>query len=156
MDAFTTIVWYYLSTHAFADDDQPELSTIVLSMVDERGHRVDGLVHLYDLYQLRLNSAMVILSACETASGKEVRGEGVIGLSRGFLQAGASGLLTTPLPIDAEASAFLIKAFLEQMLGSESVPPSRALLEARRTLASSNRWKDPYYWGSFMLVSGLQ
>jgi len=145
-----------LSTHAFADDRQPELSSIVLSMVDERGLAIDGLVHVYDLYDLTLGPALVILSACESASGREVRGEGIIGLSRGFLFAGASGILVSPLKIDAEGSAFLISAFLRELLGPARLPPSKALLEARKTLARSARWKDPYYWGSFVLTSGFQ
>jgi CHAT domain-containing protein/tetratricopeptide (TPR) repeat protein len=145
----------FLSTHAFADDRQPELSSIVLSRVDAQGHALDGVVHLYDLYQLRLDSAIVILSGCETASGQEVRGEGLIGLSRGFLEAGASGLLASPFEIDAEGSAELVRIFLDGMLASPPLSPSEALLGARRALARSPRWRDPYYWGTFELVSGL-
>jgi CHAT domain-containing protein/tetratricopeptide (TPR) repeat protein len=145
-----------LSTHTLIDDRQPELSTIVLSMVDEKGRGIDGLLHLYDLHQVKLKSSMIILSACETAGGKELRGEGLIGISRTFLESGASSILASPLKIDAEASAFFVKAFLERILAGESATPSRALLDARRSLAHSARWNDPYYWGSFVLVSGLQ
>jgi CHAT domain-containing protein len=143
-----------LSTHGIADDRQPELSSIVLTMIDREGHSMDGLVHLYELYALRLRS-LVILSACETASGKQVRGEGLIGMARGFLETGASGLLAAPGRVDAEASAWLVRAFLEQMLQPATTTPPRALLNARRILASSKRWGDPYYWGSFVLFSSF-
>ena len=143
------------STHAFADDVQPELSSIVFSMVAKNGKAVDGLVRLYDIYDLAISSSIVVLSACETARGRQDRGgEGLVGISRGFIFSGASALLAPLNRVDAEGSATLIAGFLQGVLGPATLPPSRALLEARTRLAQSRRWKDPYYWSSFVLVSG--
>jgi len=144
------------STHAFADDRQPELSSLVLSMVDSEGRPSDGLIRLYDVYDLKLNAALVVLSACETAAGRDVRGEGLIGLARGFLYAGASGLLASAQPVDGEASAALTRAFFGAMLGPKKLTPSGALLEARRSVAGVGRWKDPYYWGALELIAGFE
>jgi len=144
----------FLSTHAYADDLQPELSSIAMTAVDGNGRPVDGLVRLYEILGHHWN-AFVVLSGCETAAGKEMRGEGLIGLSYGFLEAGATGLLASSAKIDAEASAFLMSEFLGALLKADgSVAPAEALLDARRAVARSVRWKDPYYWGSFFLISG--
>jgi CHAT domain-containing protein len=142
-----------VSTHAFADDHQPELSSLAFSLLDRRRHPVDGFLRLYDVYESRISPAFVILSACETAAGRAVRGEGLIGLSRGFLYAGASGLLSSLFRVDDEASSAFISDVLEQMLGRERRSPSAAVFHARRLLASSTRWNDPFYWGAFVVMA---
>jgi CHAT domain-containing protein len=144
----------FLSTHAYADDLQPELSSLAMTAVTKDGKPADGLVRVYDLLGRHWN-AFVVLSGCETGSGREVDGEGLIGLSRGFLEAGATGLLAASQRVDAEGSAFLMKEFFGALLRTgAAITPSAALLHARRALALSARWKDPYFWGSFFLISG--
>ncbi|MGJ5814531.1 CHAT domain-containing protein [Paludibaculum fermentans] len=143
------------STHAFVDDIQPELSAIVFSMMGKRGTAIDGMVRLYEIYDLPVASSLVVLSACETARGRQVRGEGLVSISRAFLFAGASALLAPLNRVDAESSAALVAAFLDNVLNRGAVPPSTALLRARIRIGQSTRWQDPYYWSSFVLVSGL-
>src|SRR5204862_7480803 len=75
----------HFATHAFLNERHPELSGIVLSLVDERGRPADGFFETRDIYKLRLSADLVVLSACQTALGKEVRGEGLLGFSRGFM-----------------------------------------------------------------------
>jgi CHAT domain-containing protein len=122
-------------------------------MFSRDGRSIDGLVRLYDIAEMSLRS-FAILSACETAEGKEVNGEGLISLSRGFLSSGASGVLASPFRVDDEASSLLISNFLKNILGSKPMPPPLALRQARQVLAHSQRWHDPFYWGTFMLVAG--
>jgi tetratricopeptide (TPR) repeat protein len=141
-----------ISTHAFADDREPELSSLVFSLIDRDGHAIDGFFRLYEVYDSKISPAFVVLSACETAAGKSVRGEGLIGLSRGFLFAGASGLLASLFRVDDEATSVFVTGFLEHLLGPDRRSPSSAALAARRDLAVSTRWKDPYYWGAFVLM----
>jgi CHAT domain-containing protein/tetratricopeptide (TPR) repeat protein len=143
-----------VSTHAYTDDKQPELSGIVLSAVNREGAAVDGMVRLYDLADLRLNSALVVLSACDTM-GRSRRAEALIGLSTGLLHAGASGLLTAPYQVDSAASSAFTEAFLEELLGGKDTSPSSAAMRARQRLAHSKRWHDPFFWGSFVLIGGV-
>lgn len=141
-----------ISAHASADDIQPELSHIALTQYDESGNATDGLIHLYDLYRLTTPS-LVILSACETAEGKQLDGEGLISLTRGFLSAGATGLLASSLRVDDEASSVVVSTFLDKLLAHQGIEPSRALLNTRRMLAHSARWSDPFYWGTLTLTA---
>ena len=150
MDDYSLVL---ISTHAFADDRQPELSSLVFSLRDRKGQSIDGYLRLYELYDTRISPAFVILSACDTAAGKAVQGEGLIGLARGFQFAGASGLLATLFRVDDEASSDFVIKVLNQLLGARPKSPSSAVLRARRLLAASTRWNDPFYWGSFVLMS---
>jgi len=145
-----------LSTHAFADDLQPELgSRIVLSLYSENGSAVDGFLHLNDLNEIELKSPLVIISACETIHGKVDRGEGLVGIATSFLRAGASGVLASPVRLDDEGAAAFGNAYLQSFLGPLQPSASRAALEARCALARSSRWNDPSYWGSLILISGF-
>ena len=143
----------HFSTHAIVDDRQPALSGIALSMVDSRGRPVDGFVRLTDIYNLdSLRAELVVLSACRTALGRQVRGEGVVGLSRAFLYAGASQVLVTLWSVDDEASAEFMKYFYTAMLGPKKQSPSEALRSAELALSASKRWMgDPFYWAGFVL-----
>ena len=143
------------STHAFSSA-QTALSGIVFSTVGGDGQPIDGLVRLFDIYALRIPSSLVVLSACDTASGPQERGEGPLSFARSFLNAGAGGLLAPIAPVDAEASAALVGDFLQRVLSVSGTTPSRALKEVRLKLAKSSRWKDPYYWSSFVLSSSWE
>jgi CHAT domain-containing protein len=105
---------------------------------------------------LNIPASLIVLSACETAKGRQERGEGVLSFSRSFLNAGASGLLAPVSRVDAEASAVLTGAFLQHVLGTPGEPPSKAMKEARAKLARSTRWRDPYYWSAFVLTSSWE
>jgi CHAT domain-containing protein len=141
----------HFATHAMLDRHRPELSGIVLSMVDERGRARDGFLHLEDIYNLRLPAELVVLSACNTGLGKDVRGEGLVGLTRGFMYAGTARVVATAWRVDDEATAALMKAFYIRMF-SGGLSPAAALREAQLEIAADRRWRSPYYWAAFMLV----
>jgi CHAT domain-containing protein len=104
----------------------PELSGLVLSLVDARGDPQDGFLRLHDIYNLRLDAALTVLSACQTALGKDIRGEGLIGLTRGFMYAGAPQVVASLWDVEDHATAELMKHFYEGMR-----PPG--LCETRRS-----------------------
>jgi CHAT domain-containing protein len=79
----------HIATHGFLNPVHPELSGVVLSLVDQRGVPQDGFLQLHDIYNLRLVAELVVLSACQTGVGAEIWGEGLVGLTRGVMYAGA-------------------------------------------------------------------
>src|SRR5437773_993331 len=106
----------HFATHSLLNNEHPELSGVVLSLFDRSGHPQNGFLRLYDIYNLRLGSDLVVLSACQTALGGEIKGEGLIGLTRGFLYAGASRVLATLWEVDDRTTAELMKGFYAAML----------------------------------------
>jgi CHAT domain-containing protein len=141
----------HFATHGVLDHLRPELSGVVLSLVDERGRAQDGFLRLHDVYNLRLGADLVVLSACQTALGQEVRGEGLVGLTRGFMYAGAPRVVTTLWRVDDRATAELMRVFYAEMLGPRARPPASALRAAQAALASQPRWAHPYYWAGFVV-----
>lgn len=141
----------HFSTHALIDDRIPEVSRIVLSMFDREGHSVDGILRPDALAKLHLNGSIVVLSACDTALGKQVLGEGLSGLTSSLLSAGGSQLVLTLSEVDAEASSdFFSEVYRKFLAGSTSMEHSITL--ARAAMASQHRFSDPYYWASFIVV----
>jgi CHAT domain-containing protein/tetratricopeptide (TPR) repeat protein len=146
----------HFSTHALIDDRIPELSRIALTMIERDGLPVDGFLRSYHLGQLHLNGSVLVLSACDTALGKQVLGEGLAGLTMSLFRAGAAQLVLTLTEIDAEgSSAFLQEAYRHLFAARTSTEPAlsmeHALTLARRNLSRSSRWSDPYYWASFVI-----
>jgi CHAT domain-containing protein len=144
----------HFSTHAVVDHEIPEMSRIALTLVDRNGQPVDGFLRPYELAQWDLDRSLVVLAACETARGKHVLGEGVIGLVSSLLYAGASQLIATVAPIDDEAAAKFFDHVYSRLLGSPSVGAAQAVTSARRAIAASPRWADPYYWATFVVIGG--
>lgn len=140
----------HLATHGLAHAEQPALSGVALSLVDERGAPQDGFLRLQDLYDLRLSADLVVLSACQTAYGRDVRGEGVVSFARGFMHAGATRVLASLWQVHDEATAALMTAFYDALL-RRGLSPAAALREAQLGLRASRRWRDPYYWAAFTL-----
>ena len=140
----------HFATHAVINHQHPELSGIVLSQVDERGAPRNGFLRLHEIYNLRLAAELVVLSACETALGKEVKGEGLIGLTRGFMYAGAPRVAASLWRTDDRAAAELMKRFYQRMLG-EKLSPAAALRAAQVSLLREPRWQTPYFWAAFTL-----
>jgi len=141
----------HFSTHALIEDRIPELSRIALSMLDRSGRPVNGLLRPYQLAEFGLNGSTVVLSACDTALGKEVLGEGLAGLTASLFHAGASQLLLTLTEIDAEGSSEFLSKVYGNFFSPAQVSMEHSLTLARRALARSERWSDPYYWASFVL-----
>lgn len=140
----------HLATHAVADGERPDLSGVVFSRYGRDGSRLDELVRLQDIYALNLNADLVVLSACSTATGKLVRGEGVASLNNAFLQAGSRSVLSTLWKIDDEAARILMTSFYEG-IARERLTPTESLRKARIVLRNDPRFRSPFYWGAFTL-----
>jgi CHAT domain-containing protein/Tfp pilus assembly protein PilF len=140
----------HFATHGLINNEHPELSGVVLSLVDEQGRPQNGFLRLYDIYNLKLSADLVVLSACQTALGKEIKGEGIVGLTRGFMYAGASRVVASLWRVDDRATAELMRRFYEAMLG-EKLRPAAALRAAQVSMWKEKRWQAPYYWAAFAL-----
>jgi CHAT domain-containing protein len=140
----------HFATHGLLNSQHPELSGIVLSLVDERGQPQDGFLRLHEIYNLKLGADLVVLSACQTALGKEIKGEGLIGLTRGFMYAGAPRVVASLWNVDDRATAELMKRFYRAMF-TEKMRPAAALRAAQTSLWREKGWAAPYYWAGFTL-----
>lgn len=140
----------HFATHGFIDYQHPELSGLVLSLVDQNGRPQEGYVRLHDIYNLKLSADLVVLSACNTGLGKDVKGEGLIGLTRGFMYAGAGGVAASLWKVDDDATAELMKHFYEGMF-KRGLTPAAALRDAQLGMWKQKRWHAPYYWAAFVI-----
>ncbi len=140
----------HFATHAFIDEDLPELSGLVFSRYDPRGEAIDGDLHLHEIYGLRLAARLVVASGCQTALGQQVRGDGLLSLTRGFLYAGASQVLVSLWSVDDEATAELMGHFYQALL-ERGENPTAALRSAQLRMRREARWQAPYYWAGFVL-----
>ena len=138
----------HVVTHGVLDDQQPELSGLVLSLVDGDARPIEGFVSLADIYRLHAPVELVVLSACHTALGQQLRGEGLIGLTRGFMYAGASGVVASLWNVDDRATSELMKHFYTNML-QHGMGPATALRAAQNEIRSQPKWSAPYYWAGF-------
>jgi CHAT domain-containing protein len=140
----------HFATHAVADTQTPELSGLMLSQVDAAGRPRVGFLGLADIYGLDLDADLVVLSGCQTALGKEVRGEGLIGLTRGFQYAGVPRVMATLWPVLDRPTAELMTRFYRAMWRGHKTPAA-ALREAQRSLRQDPRFRDPHSWAGFVL-----
>ncbi len=140
----------HFATHCSLNAEHPELSGLVFSLVDKSGKPIDGFLRLHEIYNLDLHADLVVLSACRTALGKEVHGEGLIGLTRGFMYAGASRVVSSVWNVDDRASSLLMSRFYTEML-SKHLTPAAALRAAQLSMLREPRWSNPHYWAAFGL-----
>jgi CHAT domain-containing protein len=140
----------HFATHGFFDSEHPELSGIVLTMVDPRGVRKNGLMPLHDIYNLDLSAELTVLSACQTALGKDIKGEGLVGLTHAFMSAGSKSVVASLWKVDDRATAVLMAAFYESML-QQGMSPAAALRSAKLKVMQDKQWSAPYYWAGFVL-----
>ncbi|HEV7857373.1 MAG TPA: CHAT domain-containing tetratricopeptide repeat protein [Pyrinomonadaceae bacterium] len=140
----------HFATHGLLNSEHPELSGIVLSLVDEAGRPQEGFLQLHEIYNLNLPADLVVLSACQTGLGKEIKGEGLVGLTRGFMYAGAARVTASLWKVDDVATAELMRDFYRGMLG-EGLRPASALRAAQVNMWRQKRWRSPYYWAAFVL-----
>ncbi len=141
----------HFATHGVIDAETPRLSGLVLSLFDSQGWPQEGFLRLHDLYDLELGSEMVVLSGCQTALGREIRGEGLVGLTRGFMYAGAPRVVASLWQVEDRATAELMTRFYRSM-AADGLRPAAALRSAQLSLRRERRWKDPYYWAGFVLM----
>jgi tetratricopeptide (TPR) repeat protein len=140
----------HFATHGLLNTQHPELSGLVLSLVDRQGQPQDGFLRLHEIYNLKLGADLVVLSACQTALGKEIRGEGLVGLTRGFMYAGARRVVASLWRVDDRATAELMRRFYVGML-MKGQRPAAALRAAQVSMLREVRWSNPHYWAAFML-----
>ena len=141
----------HFATHGFLNTAQPELSGIVLSLVDRDGRDARGFLTTSDVFNLRLNADLVVLSACRTGLGKDAPGEGLLSLTRGFLSSGAARVIVTLWSIEDQASAEMMSRFYRRVLGPRRMTPAAALRATQEEMWREGRWSAPYYWGGFVL-----
>lgn len=140
----------HFATHGFLDSEHPELSGIVLTGVDSNGVKTDGLMSLHDIYSLDLSAELTVLSACQTALGKDIRGEGMVGLSHAFMSAGSKSVVSSLWKVDDRATAVLMRDFYESML-QQGMSPAAALRSAQRKMMRDKQYSAPYYWAGFVI-----
>jgi CHAT domain-containing protein len=142
--------YVHFATHGFLDSERPGLSALVLSMVDEQGKPQDGFLRANDIYNLKLPAELVVLSACQTGLGKDIKGEGLVGLTRGFMYAGAARVVVSLWSVNDKATAELMTKFYEKML-KQGERPSAALRVAQVEMWKQKQWQSPYYWAAFTM-----
>jgi CHAT domain-containing protein len=147
--------YVHFATHGLVDSRYPELSSLAMSAYDRHGNPSDAFLQLHDIYDLRLNADVVVLSACSTALGRNVRGEGLIGLTQAFFHAGARQVVASLWKVPDAATAELMTAFYRGMM-EEGLRPSAALRESQRSLQNDERWGEPYYWAAFTIQGDWQ
>jgi CHAT domain-containing protein len=140
----------HFATHGLLNSEYPELSGLVLSLVDEDGKPQDGFLRTHEIFNLEMPADLVVLSACQTALGKEIKGEGLVGLTRAFMYAGAERVVASLWQVDDQATAQLMRHFYRGML-KENLRPVAALRAAQIEMSRSSRWSSPYYWAGFVI-----
>jgi CHAT domain-containing protein len=140
----------HFATHGLLNSEHPEFSGLVLSLVDAKGKQQEGFLELEDIYNLNLHADLVVLSACETGLGKEISGEGLVGLTRGFMYAGASRVVASLWKVSDVATAKLMAEFYRAM-EKDGLAPAAALRQAQVEMWKQPQWRSPYYWAAFQL-----
>lgn len=143
---------YYIlhfATHSLLDLSQPELSSIVLSLVDKTGQECEGFLTVSDILNFRFSAELVTLSSCQTALGREKKGEGVIGLTRAFFYSGARRVVSTLWSVNDEATADLMIRFYNNI--GTGLSASSALRKAQLDILRTQKYKSPYYWAAFQI-----
>jgi CHAT domain-containing protein len=138
----------HLVTHGIFDANHPQSSGLVLSLIDSNAKPLDGFVGLHDIFKLRAPD-LVVLSACYSALGQQQNGEGLVGMVRGFMHAGASGVVASLWQVDDRATSELMKHFYANMLQGH-MGPAAALRDAQNKIRSQPEWSSPYYWAGFI------
>ena len=142
--------YVHFATHGYLDTARAGLSAIVLSMVDEQGKPQDGFLRTHDIYNLKLPAELVVLSACETGLGKDIKGEGLEGLTRGFMYAGARRVIVSLWNVNDKATATLMQRLYAGILRGNKTP-SAALRAAQIEMLRMRPWQSPYYWAPFVV-----
>ena len=152
---FSQYAILHFATHGLLDPTRPEHSGILLSTIDDQGKKQEGFITLQDVYTLRAPVDLVVLSACRTGLGREIRGEGLVGLTRGFMYAGATTVVASLWKVDDEATSELMKRFYTEMLQNRKTP-DEALRIAQNIIRQNPRWSAPHYWAGFTLQGEYQ
>ncbi len=142
--------YIHFATHGYLDSERPGLSALVLSLVNQRGEAEDGFLRAHEIYNLNLPADLVVLSACQTGLGRDFKGEGLVGLTRGFMYAGAARVVVSLWNVNDRATAELMARFYRKML-RDGQRPAAALRAAQVEMSKTKQWSAPYYWAAFTL-----
>jgi len=140
----------HFATHGVLDNEHPELSGIILTSVDKNGVEKNGVMSLHDIYNMDLSAELTVLSACQTALGKDMKGEGFVGLTHSFISAGSRSVVASLWKVDDRATSALMADFYQSML-QQGMTPAAALRAARLKVMQDQRWRNPYYWAGFVV-----
>jgi CHAT domain-containing protein len=140
----------HIATHGLLDADRPQFTGVVLSLIGNKS--ADGFLRTDEVFNLRLGAPLVMLSACETGLGKEKRGEGVMGLTRAFMYAGAPTVGVSLWSVADKSTAELMTEFYKRLLASDSASPSASLRAAQLAMIDGKKYSAPFYWAPFVLV----
>src|SRR5205085_9695782 len=141
----------HFATHGPLNTERPQFTGVVLSLVGNR-EGADGFLRTDEVFNLRLSSPLVMLSACETGLGKEKRGEGVMGLTRAFMYAGAPTVGVSLWSVADRSTADLMADFYRNVLGKQAATPSAAMRDAQLAMIAGKKYSAPFYWAPFVLV----
>ncbi|MFN7923530.1 MAG: CHAT domain-containing tetratricopeptide repeat protein [Bryobacteraceae bacterium] len=142
----------HAATHAVADEWNPELSALVLSLRNRAGQATNGYLRLHEIVRLSLDADVVTLSACETGLGKHVNGEGPLSLARGFLEAGARAVVMSTWRVDDESTSVLMREFYRDLATRHPFQPAESLRRAQERVKGNARWTHPYYWAGWIIM----
>jgi CHAT domain-containing protein len=172
-DSVSNYRFIHFATHGFVNSEKPELSGILLAQVtdsiqspsDQNGlggfqsnkDQNDGIMYSGELFNLKLNADLVVLSACETGLGKMKKGEGIIGLTRALLYAGTKNILVSLWPVSDESTADLMINFYSHLLKNrpthfKSITFSAPLRKAKLKMIKEGKFSHPFFWSPFILV----
>ena len=140
----------HVATHGLLNAERPQFTGVVLSLVGEKNH--DGFLRTDEVFNLRLGAPLVMLSACETGLGKEKRGEGVMGLTRAFMYAGAPTVGVSLWSVADKSTADLMTDFYRRLLAPGDSSSSAALRSAQLSMIANKKYSAPFYWAPFVLV----
>jgi CHAT domain-containing protein/tetratricopeptide (TPR) repeat protein len=140
----------HIATHGLLDAERPQFTGVVLSLVGNKTG--DGFLRTDEIFNLKIGNSLVMLSACETGLGKEKRGEGVIGLTRAFMYAGAPTVGVSLWSVADKSTADLMTDFYQRLLGPSASSPSVALRDAQLAMINGKKYSAPFYWAPFVLV----
>ncbi len=142
--------YLHFSAHGALNVEEPDRSALVLSLLDSAGNDVDGYLRAGEIARLQLTADLVVLSACKSGLGSEIRGEGLVGLTQAFFAAGATRTMVSLWDVDAQATAELMGRFYRNLL-HQGLSPSAALREAQEWMWKQPQWNAPSYWAGFVL-----
>jgi CHAT domain-containing protein/tetratricopeptide (TPR) repeat protein len=140
----------HIATHGLLNAERPQFTGVVLSLVGNKQY--DGFLRTNEIFNLRLGAPLVMLSACETGLGKEKRGEGVIGLTRAFMYAGAPTVGVSLWSVADASTALLMSDFYKRMLTGQGMSPNAAMRESQKAMIDSKKYSAPFFWAPFVLV----
>jgi CHAT domain-containing protein len=150
-DELSQYRYLHFATHGILNSQYPELSGIVLSLVDEEGNPQNGFLRGHEIYNLNFPAELVVLSGCQTGLGKDIRGEGIVGLTRSFMYAGAARVMVSLWAVNDELTARLMSKFYRDLLSAKRLTPAAALRNAQLFLLKDKQFNSPYYWAAFIL-----